>query len=101
MSAARVPAQDREFVPQHKDLQLLRSRRPATEHHQLEQTANDEVRKRPQHAPPPPDADADATRPRPQRSPFPDQVFEPVGAGKVVLPVRCRATWTAESRKVT
>src|SRR5439155_23483064 len=64
-----VPAQDRELVPQHKDLQLLRSRRPATEQHQLEQTANDQVRERPQHARPPPEGEADATRPPPQQPP--------------------------------
>jgi hypothetical protein len=64
-----LPAQDRELVPQHQDLQLLRPRRPTTEHHQPEQTANDHVRKRPQHAPPPPDGEADATRPQPYRPP--------------------------------
>src|SRR3972149_3315132 len=56
--ALRIPAQDLELVPQHKDLQLLRPRRPETEHRQLEQTANDQVRKRPHHARPPTDGEA-------------------------------------------
>ena len=54
----RLPAQDRELVPQHKDLQLLRPRRTAADDNQFEQTANDQVRKRPQHTRPPTDGKA-------------------------------------------
>src|SRR6266511_2852143 len=72
----RLPVQDRELVPQHEDFQLLRPRRPATEDHQLEQTANDQVRKRPQHARPPPDGEADATRPLPS-APSPTEFSNP------------------------
>jgi hypothetical protein len=62
-------------VPQHKDLQLLRLPRTATQDNQLEQAANDQVRKRPQHARPPTDGEADATRPLPLYD-LPDRVTE-------------------------
>ena len=68
-AALHLAAQDQELVPKHQDLQFLRARRPAKEHHQLEQTANHEVRKRPQHARPPTDGEADATEPLPQPPP--------------------------------
>jgi hypothetical protein len=49
----RLAAQDRQLVAQHQDLQLLSPPRPTKEHHQLEQTPNDQVRKRQEHARPP------------------------------------------------
>jgi hypothetical protein len=63
LRSPRLAAQDRQFVPKHQDLQLLRPRRPTKEHHQPEQTANDHVRERPRHTRPPKTGIADATPP--------------------------------------
>ena len=61
-------------MPQDKDLQLLRPRRTAADDDQFEQTANDQVRKRPQHARPP--TDGKATLPGRYLYDLPDRVTE-------------------------
>jgi hypothetical protein len=40
---ADLPAKNRQLVPQHENLQLLRPLTTPEEHHQLQQAADDEV----------------------------------------------------------
>jgi hypothetical protein len=45
----RLPAQDRQLMPEHQYLQLLRALRPAQQHHQLNQTTKRQIDERPDH----------------------------------------------------
>jgi hypothetical protein len=44
---SRLPPQNSQLVPQHKNLQLLRAARPPQQPHQREQVPHDEIHKRP------------------------------------------------------
>jgi hypothetical protein len=58
-----LPAQDRQLVSQHQDLQLLRALTASEQHDQLKQTADHDIHQRPQHARPPRGGRADAIPP--------------------------------------
>jgi len=45
----RLPAQDRQLMPEHQDLELLRALRPAQQHDQLNQTTKRQIDERPDH----------------------------------------------------
>src|SRR6266496_265454 len=45
---SRLPPQNSQLVPQHKNLQFLRSARPPQQPHQREQVPHDEIHKRPE-----------------------------------------------------
>jgi hypothetical protein len=90
--SASMPAQNRQLVPQHENLQLLRALATAEQHDQLEQPTHDDVHQRQAQRRPP--EDGLRTLPRHQRVPAvpkrssepPDRVFgphdqEPPGAG--------------------
>ena len=69
--------QDRELVPQDQDLEFLRTRRPAAQHEQREQSARNQIHERRQHARPPTDGTPTVQRSvRDQAAPA-DRVFEP------------------------
>jgi len=74
--------QDRELVPQDQDLEFLRTRRPAAQHEQREQSAGNQIHERRQHARPPADGTPTLQRSvRDQTAPA-DRVFEPHGDGE-------------------
>src|SRR5215211_7602372 len=58
-----LPAQDRQFVSQHKDLQLLRPIATRQQHQQREQPAGDEVPERHKQRRPPKDGETPTPRP--------------------------------------
>jgi hypothetical protein len=43
------PPQDRQLMPEHQDLELLRALRPAQQHDQLNQTTKRQIDERPDH----------------------------------------------------
>jgi hypothetical protein len=58
---ADLPAKNRQLMPEHESLELLRSVTPSEEHHQLEQPAGEDIQQRHKQRRPPAAGAADAT----------------------------------------
>jgi hypothetical protein len=74
---ADLSAKDRQLVPEHEDLQLLRPLASAEKHDKLEQAAEDDVDDRHKQRRPPTDGIADASGASATRSGNRDRVYAP------------------------
>jgi hypothetical protein len=59
----RLPPNDRQLMPEHQDLQLLRALRSTQQHDQLKQPTERHIEERPNHARPPELAEGEAIEP--------------------------------------
>src|SRR5207253_1931808 len=78
--ASRLAPKNRQLVPQHQDLEILRSARARRHHHQTERSPTREIHQRPKH-PTPPSTDS-ATEPNLPATPA------QIGANEFLNPTR-------------
>ena len=71
-----LPAEDRQLLPEHEDLQLLRATRPSQQPDQREQVPDNEIHERPKQT----------ALPRPQQSAEPSEPDAPESRGRVYEP---------------
>jgi hypothetical protein len=100
LRSPRLPTQDRELVPEHKDLVFLRSLRSAQQDYQLNQATERHVDERPDHKTSGIGERRSYRCPCRRRSPTANRVFEPHGSGVGSRRTSCatRTRWSSPAK---